>query len=186
MEKIRVLVADSHPIFRQGIKGVLEREPDLEVVGEASDGKQASSLARSMAPDVVLLDIQMPSMNGLEVARTIKTHLPRTAVILMRLYDDEEQLFEAIKVSASAFFLKDVRPEELIDAIRRVDKRRVPDQRERPDATARGVARAQAVPRPQPDRAGRRADLRSALRRARSRCWTTSPAATATRRSPGR
>ena len=121
MDKIRVLVADSHPIFRQGIRGILEREPDLEVIGEASDGKQASSLARSMAPDVVLLDVQMPSMPGLDVARTIKTHLPRTAVILLGSSDDEDQLFEAIKVSASAFFQKDVRPETLVEAIHRVN-----------------------------------------------------------------
>ena len=121
MEKIKVLVADNHPIFRQGIRGVLERESDIEVIGEASDGKQAVSLARSMAPDVVLLDMHLPSMNGLDAARTIKTHLPRTAVILLSALDDEDQLFEAIKVSASAFFQKDVRPDTLVEALRRAN-----------------------------------------------------------------
>lgn len=119
VERIRLLIADDHPIFRQGIRGILEAEMDLEVVGEASDGKQAIALARAVAPDVVLLDVNMPNIDGLEVARTIKLHLPRTGIILMTAYDDEEQLFQAIKVGASAFFLKDVHPSELLDGIRR-------------------------------------------------------------------
>lgn len=120
MDKIRVLIADDHPIFCQGVKGVLEAEPDIEVVGEASDGKQAISLARAIAPDVILIDVHMPSVDGMEVARSIKLHLPRTGIVLMTAYDDEEQLFQAIKVGASAFYLKDVRPDELLDGIRRV------------------------------------------------------------------
>ena len=119
MDKIRVMIADDHPIVRRGLRGVLEAEPDIEVVGEAADGRQAVALARSVSPDVVLLDIQMPGMTGLEVARTLKTHLPRAGVILLTAYDDEEQLFQAIKANACAFFLKDVRPEILLDGIRR-------------------------------------------------------------------
>lgn len=119
MDKIRVLIADDHPIFRQGIRRILEAEPDLEVVAEVADGKQAIGLARALAPDVVLVDVHMPNGDGMEVARTVKLHLPRTAVILLTAYDDEEQLFQAIKVGAAAFFLKDVRPDELIEGIRR-------------------------------------------------------------------
>ena len=119
MDKIRVLIADDHPIFRQGIRRILEAEPDIEVIAEVADGKQAIGLARALAPDVVLVDVHMPNGDGLEVARTVKLHLPRTAVILLTAYDDEEQLFQAIKVGAAAFFLKDVRPEELLDGIRR-------------------------------------------------------------------
>lgn len=119
MEKIRVLVADDHPIFRQGLRGILEAEPDIDVVGEAQDGKQAIALARAVAPDVVLVDVHMPNGDGLEVARTVKLHLPRAGIILMTAYDDEEQLFQAIKVGASAFFLKDIRPDEILDGIRR-------------------------------------------------------------------
>ncbi len=120
MEKIRVLIADDHPIFCHGVKGVIEAEMDMEIVGEASDGKQAIALARAIAPDVVLLDVHMPTVDGLEVARIIKLHLPRTGVVLMTAYDDEEQLFQAIKVGAAAFFLKDVRPDDLLEGIRRV------------------------------------------------------------------
>jgi DNA-binding NarL/FixJ family response regulator len=119
LEKIRVLIADDHPIFRQGLRGILEAEPDIDVVGEASDGKQAIALARAVAPDVILVDVHMPNSDGLEVARTVKLHLPRAGIILMTAYDDEEQLFQAIKVGASAFFLKDIRPDEMLDGIRR-------------------------------------------------------------------
>lgn len=119
MERIRVLIADDHPIFRQGLRGILEGEPDMEIVGEASDGKQAITLARASAPDVILVDVHMPNSDGLEVARSVKLHLPRAGIILMTAYDDEENLFQAIKVGASAFFLKDIRPDELLDGIRR-------------------------------------------------------------------
>lgn len=119
-DQIRVLIADDHPIFCQGIKGILEAEADIEVVGEASDGKQAIALARAIAPDVIIVDIHMPTVDGLEVARTVKLHLPRTGIVLMTAYEDEEQLFQAIKVGAAAFYLKDVRPDELLDGIRRV------------------------------------------------------------------
>ncbi|MBI2941289.1 MAG: response regulator transcription factor [Chloroflexi bacterium] len=119
MERIRVLIVDDHPIFRQGIRGIIEAEPDLDIVGEASDGKQAMALARAVAPDVVLLDVHMPAVDGLEVARNVKLHLPRTGIILLTAYDDEEQLFQAIKVGASAFYLKDVRPDDLLEGIRR-------------------------------------------------------------------
>src|SRR5688500_13058449 len=118
-EKIRVLIADDQPIYRQGLRGILESEPDIEVVGEASDGKHAIALARAVAPDVVLCDIQMPGSDGLEVARNVKLHLPRTGIILLTAYDDEEQLFQAIKVGASAFYLKDIRPDEMMEGIRR-------------------------------------------------------------------
>jgi DNA-binding NarL/FixJ family response regulator len=120
METIRILIADSHPIFRQGLRGIVENEPDIEVVGEASDGPEALALARSVSPDVILLDVQLPNDESMTVARTIKLHLPRTGVVLMTAAHDDEQLFQAIKVGASAFYLKDVRPAEVLDGIRRV------------------------------------------------------------------
>lgn len=120
MEKIRLLIADDHPIFRQGLRGVLSGEPDIEIAGEASDGNQAIELARTLSPDVVLVDVHMPGRDGIEVARAIKTQQPRTGIIVMTAHDDEEQLFQAIKVGAAGYYLKDVRPEVLIEAVRRV------------------------------------------------------------------
>ncbi len=120
MDKIRVLIADDHPIFRHGMRGVLESESDIEVIAEASDGKQAIALARSLTPDVVLVDVCMPTTDGVEVARSVKLHLPGTGIVMMTAYDDEEKLFEAIKVGAAAYYLKDVGPDELLDGIRRV------------------------------------------------------------------
>lgn len=114
-----MLIADDHPIFRQGIRRILEAESDLEVIAEIDDGKEAVNLARALAPDVLLVDVHLPNGDGLEVARLVKLHLPRTATILLTAYDDEEQLFQAIKVGAAAFFQKDVHPEELVDGIRR-------------------------------------------------------------------
>ncbi len=121
MERIRVLIADDHPIYRQGLRGVLENEPDIEVVADVGNGQEAIDLAKALDPNVVIVDVQMPGNDGLEVARHVKLHLPRTGVILMTAYDDEEQLFQAIKVGAAAFFLKDVDGTVLLGGIRRVN-----------------------------------------------------------------
>ncbi len=111
---------DDHPLFRQGVRWALDAEPDMEVVGEAADGDQALALATELAPDVVLSDVNIPGPDGVEIARALKGVLPRTSVILMTAYDDEEQLFNAIRVGAAAYFLKDLAPHDLMDGIRRV------------------------------------------------------------------
>ena len=121
-KKIRVLIVDDHPLFRQGVRWALDSEPDIEVVGEAADGEHAMELAAKLAPDVVLSDVNIPGPDGVEIARALKGVLPRTAVILMTAYDDEEQLFDAIRVGAAAYFLKDLGPQELMDGIRRVNR----------------------------------------------------------------
>lgn len=118
--EIRVVIADDHPIFRHGVRGVLLSEADILVVGEASNGSEAISAVRSQEPDVVLLDAQLPNSGGVEITRAIRRELPNCAVILLAANDDEERLFEAIKVGAAAFFRKDVQPTELLAAIRRV------------------------------------------------------------------
>lgn len=120
--KIRILIVDDHPLFRQGIRWALEAESDIEVVGEAAEGEQALELAKQLAPDVVLSDVNIPGPDGVEITRALKEVLPRTSVILMTAYDDEEQLFDAIRVGAAAYFLKDLGPQELMDGIRRVNR----------------------------------------------------------------
>lgn len=119
---IRVLVVDDHPLFLQGVRWAIDAEPDIEVVAEAGDGNQALKLAEILAPDVVLSDVNIPGPDGVELARALKRILPNTGVILMTAYDDEEQLFNAIRVGAAAYFLKDLGPSELMDGIRRVSR----------------------------------------------------------------
>lgn len=120
--RIRVLIVDDHPLFRQGVRWALEAEPDIEVVGEAADGQQALAMAKELSPDVVLSDVNVPEPNGIEIARVLKSVLPHASVVLMTAYDDEEQLFEAVRVGAAAYFLKDLGPHELMDSIRRVSQ----------------------------------------------------------------
>ncbi len=120
MNRIQILVVDDHPLFRRGIRGSLESETDLEVVGEASDGITAVQMVDELAPDIVLLDINMPQMSGLEVTRVIKRRHPQTGVIILTIREDDEQLFHAIRVGAAAYATKDVEVEELLRLIRRV------------------------------------------------------------------
>ncbi|MCL4508993.1 MAG: response regulator transcription factor [Chloroflexi bacterium] len=119
---IRVLVVDDHPLFRQGVRFALDAEPGIEVVGEAADGEEALRMAAELAPDVVLSDVNIPGPDGVEIVRSLKSALPHTAVILMTAYDDEDQLFDAVRVGAAAYFLKDLGPTELMDSIRRVSQ----------------------------------------------------------------
>ena len=120
MTKLSVLIVDDHPVFLQGLRRILESEPDIEVVGAANDGEQALELARSLAPDVVLLDINLPSMNGMQVTRRLKAEAPSVAVILLTAYHDEDQVLHAIHAGASAYYPKDVHPDTLLDAIHQV------------------------------------------------------------------
>jgi DNA-binding NarL/FixJ family response regulator len=117
---ISVLIVDDHPVFLQGLRRILESEEDIEVVGAANDGEQALEMARQLAPDVVLLDINLPSMNGMQVTRQLKADAPAVAVILLTAYHDEDQVLHAIRAGASAYYAKDVKPEMLLDAIRQV------------------------------------------------------------------
>lgn len=120
MDNVRVMLVDDHHLFRQGLRWALESERDMVVVGEAVDGREALDMARDLMPDIILMDINIPNINGLEVTRLLHLHLPRTAIIVLTAYDDEEQLFQAIKAGAAAYYTKDIRPESLIEAVRRV------------------------------------------------------------------
>ena len=115
---IRVLLADDHALFRQGVRRLLEGAGDIEVVGDAETGEESVRLAEDLAPDVVLLDVAMPTLSGIDAARMIKASSPRAGIIMLTVHADEEFLFEAIKAGAMGYLLKDCTPDELIRAIR--------------------------------------------------------------------
>jgi DNA-binding NarL/FixJ family response regulator len=119
---ISVLIVDDHPVFLQGLRRILESESDIEVVGAANDGEQALDMACRLAPDVVLLDINLPSMNGMQVTRQLKATVPAVAVILLTAYHDEDQVLHAMRAGASAYYSKDVHPDTLLDAIHQVSQ----------------------------------------------------------------
>ncbi|HEU4797875.1 MAG TPA: response regulator transcription factor [bacterium] len=118
MSRIRVLLADDHDLFRQGVRRLLEGVADLEVVGEGRTGEETVRLVEDLVPDIVLLDITMPGLSGIDAARLIKTASPRTGVIMLTVHADEEFLFEAIKAGAMGYLLKDASPDDLVRAIR--------------------------------------------------------------------
>jgi DNA-binding NarL/FixJ family response regulator len=119
-QKISILIVDDHPLFRQGLREVLAAQPDLDVIGEASDGEEALRMARELAPNVVLMDVNLPTMNGLQVARRLRHEAPNTRAIVLTGYDDDEQVFHAVRAGAHAYFPKDVMPEKLVEAVREV------------------------------------------------------------------
>ena len=117
---IRVLVADDQQMIRAGFRLILSAEPDIEVAGEAADGAEAVTLARQLRPDVVLMDIRMPTLDGLEATRQLLAEVPAgvARVIVLTTFDDDEYVFGALHAGASGFLLKNSAPERLIDAIR--------------------------------------------------------------------
>jgi len=120
VNRIELVIVDDHPLFRRGIRWSLEHEADLVVVGEAGDGPSAVQQIETTSPDVVLIDINMPQMSGLEVTRIVKRRQPQTGVIILTMHEDDEQLFHAIRVGAAAYATKDIEATELIRLIRRV------------------------------------------------------------------
>ncbi|GAC1339214.1 MAG: response regulator transcription factor [Candidatus Dormibacteria bacterium] len=117
---IRVLVADDHPVVRQGLCTMLEIEDDIVVVARAGDGEEAIRLSRETRPDIVLLDVQMPNTNGIEALKRIRAEDPAAKVIVLTTYRNEDYLFPSLQAGARAYLLKDSSREELADAVRRV------------------------------------------------------------------
>ena len=117
---IRVLVVDDHPLFRQGLRDVFRGEPDIDVVGEGADGEEALELARSLRPDALILDINLPDLNGLQVTRHLRAERFPAAVVLLTAYDDAEQVLHAFRAGCSAYCPKDVTPSKLILVLRQV------------------------------------------------------------------
>jgi DNA-binding NarL/FixJ family response regulator len=119
---VRILIADDHGIVRGGLKLLLDRQPDMEVVAEASDGVEALEQALAHRPDVCILDVAMPKLTGLQAAREIKSHAPDTSVLILSMHDDERYVFEALKAGASGYVLKREADLDLVSAVRAVDR----------------------------------------------------------------
>lgn len=119
-EKIRVLLVDDHTVVRKGIRALLEQEKDIEVVGEAEDGLKGVQACIEYAPDVVILDMALPLLSGVEVARKIREKLPETRILILSMYDDEEYIMDSFKVGISGYILKDVVVSDLVAALRSV------------------------------------------------------------------
>jgi len=115
---VRIVLADDHTVMRNGLRLLLERQPHLQVVGEAADGRQAVSLSESANPDVVIMDIGMPNLNGIEAARQIVNHNPHTAIAILSMHSDESYVIRALKAGARAYLLKDSAEADLLAAVR--------------------------------------------------------------------
>lgn len=120
MNKIRIVLADDHTVMRSGLRLLLERQPDLVVVGEAADGRQALEVTEAQRPDVAVIDLAMPNLNGMEATRQITSRHPETAVVILSMHSDESYVMRALKAGARAYLLKDSAEADLIRAVRAV------------------------------------------------------------------
>ncbi|HEX8765200.1 MAG TPA: response regulator transcription factor [Candidatus Acidoferrum sp.] len=120
MRKIRILLADDHQLMRRGVRLMLEREPDLTVVGEASDGREAVALAKSLKPELVVMDIGMPNLNGIEAAHQMTLDNPELAIVMVSMHSDETYILRALKAGARGYLLKDSAEADLIKAVHAV------------------------------------------------------------------
>ena len=121
MKKIKILIADDHAFVREGTRRILEQEPDMEVVAEAGNGEEAVRLASDLKPDVAIIDVAMPKLDGIEATRQIKALCPAVAVLVLSAYDDDQFVFGLLEAGAAGYLLKSVRGHEIVDAIRAVD-----------------------------------------------------------------
>ncbi len=119
-DAVRVLIADDHPLFREGMRGRLDRVTDVAVVGEAASGDEAVELARKLEPDVILMDIKMPGLNGIEATREILRASPRVGVLVLTMFEDDDSVFAAMRAGAKGYLLKDSGGEGVVHAIRAV------------------------------------------------------------------
>lgn len=120
MEPLRVLIADDHPVFRDGLRALLDAAPDLVLVGEAATGEEAETLAGTLQPDVILMDIQMPGMNGIEATRAILHASPHIGVLVVTMFEDDNSVFAAMRAGARGYLLKGAKYDEILRAVRAV------------------------------------------------------------------
>ncbi|MGB4803429.1 MAG: response regulator transcription factor, partial [Anaerolineae bacterium] len=118
MSRYRVLLADDHALFREGLAGIITSQPDMDVVGEASDGLEAVVMAQELKPDLVLMDVQMPTLDGIEAARQIKEMVAHATIVMLTVRDDDEKLFEALKSGAQGYLLKDIHSKDMLAMLR--------------------------------------------------------------------
>jgi DNA-binding NarL/FixJ family response regulator len=125
-EPARIVVADDHPLFRSALRALLEGSEEAEVIAEATDGKETLELSRRLEPDLVLMDVIMPKMDGVAATRAIKAELPQTVVLVMTASEDSEHLLSALRAGAGGYVLKSADPEQIIEAVRKALERKVP------------------------------------------------------------
>lgn len=126
MDKVRVLLADDHALFRRGLASLLAGRDDIDVVGEAGSGQEAIDRAHELMPDVILMDVRMPGLGGLEATRRIKEEMPYVRIVILTVSEDDEDLFAALKNGAQGYLLKNIDPEDLIACIHQVQRGEAP------------------------------------------------------------
>ena len=122
MAKLRILIVDDHPLFRKGMNGLLETIPEMEVIGEAATGQEAIAMAAELAPDVIVMDLQMPGGTGISATRAILSHSPHIRILMVTLVEDSESVFTAIRAGARGYILKDAGADEIAQAIQAVGR----------------------------------------------------------------
>jgi DNA-binding NarL/FixJ family response regulator len=120
MEKIKVMLAEDHVVVREGTRELIQHEDDMEVVGEAGDGEEAVALASRTRPDVIIMDVNMPKVNGIEATRQIKSTMPTTAILVLTAYDNDQYVSALLEAGAAGYLLKNIKGRELIEAVRAV------------------------------------------------------------------
>ncbi len=120
MERIRVLIADDHRVVREGLSAILKTKENIEVIGEAQDGQEAVEKARSLLPDVILMDVSMPKMSGVEATRVIKRELPHIGVVALTMYEEQQYIFDLVRAGATGYLLKDTDSSQIVKAIQSI------------------------------------------------------------------